>query len=107
MTAQASTLHKLEILEFLYRQGYSSDLVDRALDKVIALERSRLRQELADLQVHLDAFEELYHTTSADFSRRFHAGELGDEADYFQWSAFYDMAQALRQRLQKLEGEVA
>ena len=45
--------------------------------------------------------------TSADFSRRFHAGELGDEADYFQWSAFHDMAQVLHRRLQNLEGEVA
>ena len=107
MTAQASTLHKLEILEFLYRQGYSSELVDRTLDKVIALERTRLSQELADLQVHLFAFEQTYHMISADFSRRFHAGELGDEADYFQWSAYYEMAQAVQQRLQKLESEVA
>ena len=107
MTAQASTLHKLEILEFLYRQGYSSDLVDRALDKVIALERTRLSQELANLQVHLNAFEQTYPMISADFSRRFHAGELGDEADYFQWSAYYEIAQAVQQRLQKLESEVA
>ena len=107
MTVQSDTLHKLEILEILYRQGYQSDLVDRTVDKVISLERTRLRQELADLQGRLDAFEQTYHMASADFSRRFHAGELGDEADFFQWNAFHDMAQILHRRLQKLEGEVA
>ena len=107
MTVQSDTLHKLEILEILYRQGYQSDLVDRTMDKVIALERTRLRQELAVLQGRLDMFEQTYQMTSADFSRRFHAGELGDEADFFQWNAFHDMAQILHRRLQKLEGEVA
>ena len=27
--------------------------------------------------------------SSAEFYRRFHAGELGDDADMFEWSAFY------------------
>ncbi len=105
MTVQVTTLHKLQTLEFLYRQGYQSDLVDRTVDKVIDLERARLRQELADLQTRLEAFEQAYHMASADFSRRFHAGELGDEADFFQWSAFHDIAQALRKRLQEFESE--
>jgi len=107
MTAPAATLHKLQALESLYRQGYQSDLVDRTVDKVIDLERARLRQELADMTTRIDAFEQAYHMVSADFSRRFHAGELGDEADFFQWSAFHDIAQALRRRLQEFESEAA
>ena len=106
MTAQIATLNKLHILETLYRHGYRSDLVDRTLDKIIALERADTHQELAELQARLTAFEQDYQISSADFYRRFHSGELGDDADFFEWSAFYDMAEALRQRLQLFAGEM-
>ena len=107
MATQTSTLDKLRILELFYRQGYQSDVIDRALDKIIALENAQTRQELTTLQVRLEAFEREYQMSSDDFYGRFHAGELGDAADFFEWSAFYDMAQILRQRLQQLEIEAA
>ncbi|MFO1431408.1 MAG: hypothetical protein U1F76_14905 [Candidatus Competibacteraceae bacterium] len=107
MATQTSTLDKLQILESFYRQGYQSDVIDRALDKIIALENAQTRQDVAALQVRLEAFERDYQMSSEEFYRRFHAGELGDAADFFEWSAFYDMAQTLRQRLQQLEIEAA
>ena len=105
MNTHATTLDKLQILESLYRQGYQSDVIDRALDKIIALERAQTQGEMEELQARLESFEHDYHMSSADFSRRFHAGELGDAADFFEWSAFYDMVQALRRRLQEFEIE--
>jgi hypothetical protein len=39
---------------------------------------------------------------SADFYQRFRAGELGDEMDFVEWSVFYEMYQALLQRLEML-----
>lgn len=107
MATPASTLDKLRILESFYREGYQSDVVDRALDKIIALESARTRQELTEIQARLEALEREYRMSSEDFYGRFRAGELGDAADFFEWSAFFDMAQALRQRLQKLEIEAA
>ena len=105
MPTQTSTLDKLNRLESLYRQGYQSDLIDRSLDKMLALENARIRRELSALQVRLEALEQRYQRSSADFHQRFCAGELGDAADFFEWSAFCDMAQSLRQRLQELESE--
>ena len=107
MATQVSTLDKLEIQESFYRQGFQSDVVDRALDKILALERAHTCQELTALQARLEAFEREYQMSSEDFYRCFHDGKLGDEADFFEWSAFYDMAQTLRKRLQNLEIEVA
>ena len=43
--------------------------------------------------------------SSTQFQQRFHAGQLGDDADFFEWSAFHDMAKNLRQRLAMLELE--
>lgn len=107
MSTQTSTLDKLHRLESLYRQGYQSDVVDRALAKIIALEQVQTGQELSVIKARLEAFEQEYQMSSADFHQRFHAGELGDAADFFEWSAFYDMAQSLCQRLQTLEIEAA
>lgn len=105
MSMQTSTLDKLLRLESLYRQGYQSDDVDRSLDKLIALENAKIRQELNALRVHLEALEQKYQMSSADFQQRFDAGDLGDAADFFEWSAFYSMAQSLYWRLQTLDIE--
>ncbi len=107
MSTQVSTLDKLHLLESLYRQGYQSDVIDRTLDKAIALENAQTRQELQSIKIRLNEFEEKFQMNSTDFQHRFHDGELGDEADFFEWSAFYDMAQNLHQRLQLLETKTA
>jgi len=33
-------------------------------------------------------FEQKYHLTTRAFLKKFEAGKLGDEADYFDWCAF-------------------
>jgi len=103
MDMQTSTLDKLKKLESLYHQGYQSEVVDRALDKIIALESENARKELDELEIHLKTFEQKYRMASDDFYARFHAGKMGDDADFFEWSALYDMAETLRGRLQELE----
>jgi len=103
MSQTDSTLSKLNALEILYRRGYQSEVIDRAMDKLIAMERHRAQQELTDLEGRLRELEIRYKMTSEDFQARFQRGELGDDADFFEWSAFYDMRQAVRERLQNLE----
>ncbi len=103
MSTQTSTLDKLHLLESLYRQGYQSDVVDLTLDKILSMENAQMRQELNLIEVHLLAFEKQYLMFSADFYRRFREGELGDGADFFEWSAYYDMAQSLSQRMKTMD----
>ena len=55
------------------------------------MERTRLEQEVASLAERLRFFEERYQLASEDFSGGFQAGELGDDADLFEWSALYHM----------------
>lgn len=106
MTMQTSTINKLKKLESLYHQGYQSDIVDQALDKIIALESAQTRQELDYLRSQLIDFEREYQMNSEEFHQRFHAGELGDDTDFFEWSALYNMVETLRERLRRLEPEV-
>lgn len=103
MATQVSTLDKLRILETLYHRGYQSDVIDHTVDKVIALERDRAERESAELETHLRAFETRYHMSSENFYDQFHKGELGDSADFFEWSAFYTMYQSVQERLRNLD----
>ncbi len=36
----------------------------------------------------LKDFEQKYHLTTSNFLKKFESGQLGDEADYFDWYAF-------------------
>lgn len=97
--AEDKTLKTLEHLQVLYRQGYRSEVVDRTLEKIVALEREEARQTLADLEAQLQAFEERYQIASEEFYQRFRAGELGDAMDFVEWSIFYEMLKATQERL--------
>lgn len=107
MAAQNSTLNKLQIIEMLYRHGYQSEVIDRALDKIFTIEGDSTLRELAQLEARLEQFEVQHRMSSDEYYRRFQQGELGDSADFFEWSAFCDMANAVRTRLKDLETEMA
>jgi len=106
MTIQSSTLDKLSVLETLYRRGYQSSVIDRTLDKLVDLERDRTQHELVELGARLKQFEAEYQMSSEDFYRRYEAGELGDSADFMEWSSFYDMSQSVKQRLSWITGRL-
>jgi hypothetical protein len=105
MASNDTTLDKLRFLETLYRRGYQSDVIDRSLDKMIALELAKARRELTELQARLEIFEQQYQMSSEEFYRRFQAGEMGDSIEVVEWSIFYDMWESVRTRLDILEAE--
>ena len=102
MTMQVSTLTKLKKIESLYHQGYQSDIIDQTVDKIIVFERANTHRELKNLQADISNFEKEYQMNSEDFYTRFHAGKMGDQADFFEWSALYDMEKSLDKRLENL-----
>ena len=67
--------------------------------------RTGIERDPVDLKTLLQSFETHYQMSSDDFFHRFHKGELGDNADFFEWSATYDMYQVVRKRLAKLSCE--
>ncbi len=86
---------------------YRSDVIDRSLDKIIALERAAAQHDLADLQEHLRAFETHYQMPSEEFYRRFRIGAMGDAMDVVEWSIFYEMWESVRGRLERLDTDLA
>jgi len=104
--AAIKTVETLSRLEALYQRGYHDELVDRTLGKLLDFEREKAHRELRALQAELQRFEAQYQQASAAFYQRFQQGELGDAADYFEWSACYDMYQTVLIRLTTLNGDV-
>jgi len=102
MNAAIHTLNKLQSLEQLYRQGFHSKVIDQAIDKLLAMEIERAQEDLNDLKSRLTAYEQQYNMPSEEFYRRFRAGAMGDEADFVEWSVFYEMRQDTLQRLELL-----
>ena len=104
MEAKTDTINKLKSFEALFRRGYKSQVVDQALNKLMGLELAKARRELDDIEDKITKFEEKYNIQSDDFAKKFHAGTIGDSADFIEWISFIDMQLAILDRIQSLEG---
>ncbi len=105
MSVSVPTLDRIRNLEQLYRSGYRSATVDATIDKLLSVEVAKARQEADSLHSRLAELETEYGMSSADFLRRFQAGELGDSADMFEWSAYYQMWLSAQKRVRLLESQ--
>ena len=85
-----------------WRGGYADSVMDLTIDKVLQRERTQMEAQLARLRQQLVVFEGQYSRSTPDFYERFERGELGDDADYFEWSATWEMVQQLQQGLRLL-----
>ena len=85
-----------------WRGGYADSVMDLTINKVLQRERAQMEAQLARLQQQLVMFEGQYNRSSPDFYERFERGELGDNVDYFEWSATWEMVQQLQQGLRLL-----
>ena len=54
------------------------------------MKRKALEFNLRQYQARLAAFEKQYHMTSEQFAAQFSAGELGDNAEWFEWEFALD-----------------
>jgi len=94
------TVHEED--DTLYRTGYRSNTLERALNKIDDIEIAIAHKQLTELQVKIQNYEQQYQMNSEAFYQSFNLGELGDDVDFVEWSAFYDMRQAVSDRLEVL-----
>jgi hypothetical protein len=55
-----------------------------------------VQSQIARLRDQLAAFESCYGLTTPEFYERFERGEMDDDADFFEWSATWEMVQDLQ-----------
>lgn len=92
-------------LEQIFEKNLSDDYLQKAISKIISYEIAKTIQELEELKKELKAYEEQFKMKSGEFFSKFSAGELGDSADFFEWSALYQMYLRASERLNILKSE--
>jgi len=87
-----NTLQRLRLLETLYEGGYQDEVVDRAVEKLLTHQIQKDQAQLVELQTELVKFEEQFGMDSDQFEAKYQCGEMGDDADVFEWHTLYRMA---------------
>jgi hypothetical protein len=93
MSAIAEKIHLIEQL------STNSAATGQLLDKVIDFLVEKDRKKLAEFREKLSALELQYNMSTAEFQRRFDAGELGDAPQWFDWDGFAALAASLEAKL--------
>jgi len=102
----STILEKVRLLEqyIEMRAGYIDRVLESTLDKILQREHDRLQSQIARLRDQLAVFENRYGLPTSEFYERFERGEMGDDADFFEWSATWEMFQDLQSDLELLHG---
>jgi hypothetical protein len=67
-----------------------------SIDKIFQRERDQLQSQIARPRDQLAVFKDHCGLTTPEFYERFERGEMGDDADFFEWSATWEMLQDLQ-----------
>ena len=104
-----TTLEKIRRFERYLEltHGSADRTLDVVLDKLLERKRAELIEQRDTMRVELDAFERQYQLASTEFFDKFQHGDLGDAADYFDWSATWQMYRNTLQYLDVLSADSA
>ena len=74
-----------------------------SIDKILQRKHDQSQNKIARLRDQLAVFESRYGLTTPEFCERSERGEMGDDADFFEWSATWEMVQDLQGDLELLQ----
>lgn len=103
---RTATLQRLRALEHLYEQGYQDQVVDLTVHKLLEHQVQKEEVQLAALAHELSSYETRFGMASDHFFAQYMAGEMGDDADVFEWQVLYKMYQHLQTELQFLKTQL-
>ncbi len=104
MTATTQILKQLQLLQELVQKDEEKDeVMEVTVSKLVSYELEKLKGRQSQIREKLSAFEERYSLKTDEFYQRFRQGKMGDEMDFFEWSALADIHQEISQRLAEAE----
>lgn len=98
------TKASIQNIEKIFEKGLQDDYLSRSIGKIIEYEKEKTSKDIEGLRKDIERFEGEYNMSSDEFFERFEKGELGDNEDYFEWSALFQMNRRSVERLNMLEG---
>ncbi|MDK2411359.1 hypothetical protein QHH11_22775 [Aphanizomenon sp. PH219] len=85
-------MNTLEKLELLSETCSDNTELDRIIGQLLNVILTRYRQKLAIYNLDIDKFEKKYQLASEQFLEQFNSGNLGDEMDFLNGSAYANYA---------------
>jgi hypothetical protein len=93
----------IQNIEKIFERGLQDEYLSRAIGKIVEHTKERTSSNVHLLKKDLSQFEKKYGISSEKFFNRFEKGELGDDEDYFEWSAIFQTYKRATERLKMLE----
>lgn len=103
MRAVPTTKDIIQNIGKIFEKGLQNEYLSRSIGKIVEYEKEKTIKEVNMLKKELSRFESTYQMSSENFFNEFEKGDLGDEEDYFEWSAMYQMYERSVDRLNILE----
>lgn len=89
-------------LKLLNESSIDDQEFDQLLGKLLEARLGQQRRYLQQYARDLQEFELRFDMESPLFYRRFEAGELGDNMDFFEWAGLYELYQEVQSKVERL-----
>lgn len=89
----------------LYEKKQVDNLTAQTLNKLVDLETSRLRMQLEEIERIMADYERQYDMETAEFFKKYDAGQTDDRMDFVEWASLVKMAEYFRQVLDEVSSE--
>jgi len=83
----------------LYEKKQVSSLAAQTLNKAVEYEVSQSKSQLVEIEKVLTDYEKQFNMTTAEFFKRYQAGQTDDSAESMEWASLAQMAENIRKRL--------
>ena len=83
----------------LYEKKQVSNLTAQTLNKAVEYEVSQSQAQLTEIEKVLGDYEKQFNLSTAEFFKRYEAGQTDDRAESIEWASLAQMAESIRKRL--------
>lgn len=97
-----TVISQITALEKIYQNGLEDSYLEKAITKVVAYEIGRTQKDIQVLKKDLNKLEKKFNMDSSTFFKKWKSGLLGDDVEFFEWSALYQMFFKAKKRLELL-----
>ena len=80
----------------------SKDFVKGVVSRTIKSRIEEINQKLTDIYTSMNYFEKKYGMKTEEFYKKFFAGSLGDDMDFFEWKASSEVYKELQEERKAL-----
>ena len=82
-----------------YEKKQVSSLTAQTLNKAVEYEVSQSQAQLTEIEKVLGDYEKQFNLSTAEFFKRYEAGQTDDSAESIEWASLAQMAESIRKRL--------